>query len=143
MCRESSIRVGDRFGRLTTVKYTKFRYGSNRVWECRCDCGEKVFVPGYALISGNTCSCGCLRKENVAMAKILHQRPDSNNSTGYRGVTVNRRTGRYVARIMLNHHSHYLGSYTRLMDAVKARRRGEEEYHFPVIEAYLESHATA
>ena len=33
------------------------------VWECICDCGNTIFVARSSLKSGNTKSCGCLRKE--------------------------------------------------------------------------------
>lgn len=53
--------TGNRYGRLVVEK----RYGSDRygaVWLCRCDCGQKIAVPGGRLRFGNTKSCGCLRE---------------------------------------------------------------------------------
>lgn len=54
---------GLRFTRLVGVKATKRRSGNNIVWKCRCDCGNIVFVSSTRLRSGNTKSCGCLRKD--------------------------------------------------------------------------------
>ncbi len=34
------------------------------LWECACYCGKSVIVSGKDLKSGNTRSCGCLRREN-------------------------------------------------------------------------------
>ena len=53
MGRRSSICVGDKFGRLTVVKKTKFKYFNSSVYECTCDCGNKVVVSSGALSSGN------------------------------------------------------------------------------------------
>lgn len=45
-----------RFGKLVAIKHL----GSGK-WLCECDCGNTTTVPGSALRSGNTSSCGCLR----------------------------------------------------------------------------------
>lgn len=44
-----------------------------------------------------------------------------------RGVFLNRKTGKYRARLKFRGKLYNLGCYTMLEDAVKARRRGEEE----------------
>ena len=49
-----------KFGRLIPV----CRNPDNlQEWECRCDCGNKVFCSTHSLLSGHTRSCGCLQKE--------------------------------------------------------------------------------
>ena len=51
-----------RFGKLVAIKM----HGSDKgqaLWLCRCDCGNEIVVRGADLRSGNTKSCGCLRKE--------------------------------------------------------------------------------
>lgn len=42
--------------------------GGNRIkmWLCRCDCGEEKIVSGNTLVSGDTQSCGCYRRERTA-----------------------------------------------------------------------------
>jgi hypothetical protein len=61
--------TGQRFGRLTV----KHRGGSARKsdWLCQCDCGNECVVIGENLHSGNTRSCGCLRKEALRTNKDL------------------------------------------------------------------------
>jgi len=51
-----------RFGRLTAIRPTSKRTkkGGNKIWECRCDCGNITFVNTSNLRSGNIKSCGCL-----------------------------------------------------------------------------------
>jgi len=56
--------TGEKFGRLTAIK----RVGSNpknrnAMWLCRCECGTEKIIDGVSLRSGNTKSCGCLKKE--------------------------------------------------------------------------------
>lgn len=55
--------TGQKFGKLTVVRAAdqgqKNRY---KVWECKCDCGNTVFVESRLLVNGTTKSCGCLSK---------------------------------------------------------------------------------
>lgn len=53
---------GKTFGRLTVTGLAQVRQ-SETVWSCRCECGEVLDVRGRSLRSGNTRSCGCLRRE--------------------------------------------------------------------------------
>lgn len=60
--------TGQRFGRLVAVRYD--HTDNNRaVWECRCDCGNTVYVSGKLLRSGHTKSCGCGKVECAKMLK--------------------------------------------------------------------------
>lgn len=58
--------LGVRFGRLTPTKEMPARIyksgKSDRVFECVCDCGNLKVALGLNLRSGNTRSCGCMRK---------------------------------------------------------------------------------
>src|ERR1700730_2926264 len=53
------------FGRLVP-SYPIGRVGKRIYWACLCDCGNTKVVPVYALGSGRTKSCGCLRSETSA-----------------------------------------------------------------------------
>lgn len=57
--------VGQVFGRLTVLEIAGHR-GKNVIWRCRCTCGVIKVVSGDSLRKGNTRSCGCLNKENLA-----------------------------------------------------------------------------
>lgn len=54
--------VGQRFGKLTVVKYHGVSKSSNghALWECKCDCGGVCIADSNSLKSGHTSSCGCL-----------------------------------------------------------------------------------
>ena len=53
--------AGKQFSRLSVIE----RHGSEipAKWFCKCVCGNETIVDGVLLRSGNTRSCGCLRKE--------------------------------------------------------------------------------
>lgn len=57
--------IGDRYGRLIVLKELNKRHGvkKERVFQCLCDCGNKVEVPIGMLRNGNKKSCGCLQRE--------------------------------------------------------------------------------
>lgn len=54
--------IGKRFGRLLVLSFHSYdKYISK--WNCQCDCGNEKIVTRNALTSGNTKSCGCLKKD--------------------------------------------------------------------------------
>lgn len=57
--------VGEKYGRLTVVEFVKLE-NHKTFWKCVCDCGLTVIAKGNSLRTGNTKSCGCLRRENTA-----------------------------------------------------------------------------
>jgi hypothetical protein len=63
--------AGLRFGRLTVLQLSGTRdpTSGRLLWECECDCGTICRVTRGRLTSGNTKSCGCLKKDRCrAMA---------------------------------------------------------------------------
>lgn len=54
---KSSIKPGEKFGRLTAISYKRSK------WFCICDCGQNTEIKSSALKHGNTKSCGCLNIE--------------------------------------------------------------------------------
>lgn len=144
--RQPAVERGKKYGRLRAVSPTNQRLGRLVVWECLCDCGNKVFVRSSSLASGHTTSCGCVKREvgkQKFEAKLTYtndtciqfakgiSKPRSNTSldTGVRGVVL--KDGKYLAHIKFRKKYYYLGRFSRLEDAVEARRRAEikvEEY---------------
>lgn len=107
---------GLRFGRLTAVRPTEKRDNRRSViWECRCDCGNTVFVTRGNLRSGSTQSCGCLHKEvmgniysNILKPQFVmgtkldslresETKLRSDNKTGVKGVYVSE--GYFIASL--------------------------------------------
>lgn len=65
--------TGKKFGRLTVLK----KVGSNErkqvVWLCQCDCGSPpIEVTSASLKSGNTKSCGCIKREMLITRNYRH-----------------------------------------------------------------------
>lgn len=60
-------RTGERYGRLVVLSRAENKVepsGSVRAqWNCACDCGGEITVPGHSLSRGLTRSCGCLMRE--------------------------------------------------------------------------------
>lgn len=60
--------TGQRFGRLTVIKYayTAVYSGAGRAahWRCVCDCGRKTTVARGNLLNGSVVSCGCKQRED-------------------------------------------------------------------------------
>lgn len=54
--------TGSRFGRLSVLEFMGTEAGRTR-WRCLCDCGKEVVVKGIYLTTGDTKSCGCLKRE--------------------------------------------------------------------------------
>lgn len=58
--------IGKNFGRLTVIKDSDKRDNKGGIiWECQCDCGNKVYVSTSNLTrsDGATISCGCAKSK--------------------------------------------------------------------------------
>lgn len=69
---------GMTFGRLEVLERAGTAYTPNftavPLWRCRCECGKEVIVRGMSLRSGNTMSCGCLKRE-ISAYRMTHKNP--------------------------------------------------------------------
>ena len=63
--------TGNRFGKLVAIERIGNRNGQ-ALWLCKCDCGKYTDVPGSALRSGGTKSCGCLHGEKIKETNVTH-----------------------------------------------------------------------
>lgn len=64
--------AGKQFGYLTVIGEKGIPTGKGRKWECRCKCGNVIYVRVADLNSGNTKSCGCYQKDVVSDLKTKH-----------------------------------------------------------------------
>ena len=67
--------TGQRFGRLTVLhpepiptKYGKY------AWRCKCDCGNETTVLATNIKTGDTKSCGCLRRDHAKIDLEQHRK---------------------------------------------------------------------
>ena len=131
--------IGRRFGRLVVIGYDG-RRGRYPYWRCRCDCGRETVVRQANLKSGHTKSCGCMRRQiyrdnmrlvdgtSVVMIEKRLKTSIQSNKSGYNGVYLNRKTGKWTAQITFKGKTYYLGSFANIQEAVEARRKGEKVY---------------
>lgn len=126
--------TGQRFGRLTVVGKTDKTYQNNTVWHCVCDCGNEIDVMGRSLTSGNTKSCGCLNHEpkkippdamDNTRASSLNKTEYSTNTSGIRGVSWNKKRGKWEAYIKFKGRQYKLGLYDDILEAKEAREKAE------------------
>lgn len=67
------VSPGERFGRLTVIAaagLVKRGEWNRSVSLCRCDCGTEIKVMDNSLRTGNTKSCGCLKRETVSHGRV-------------------------------------------------------------------------
>lgn len=131
--------VGKRFGALVVEEYAGKEKGVH-LWRCRCDCGRETVVQQSNLQSGHVKSCGCLQRDipkqnlkivdgtSVTMIRNRMKKPIKTNKSGCSGVYYNEKRKMWNAQITFKGKTYYLGSFTTLADAIKARKRGEEMY---------------
>lgn len=53
--------TGLKFNRVTALKFIGKYLSYSSAWECICECGKTFITAGYALETGHTKSCGCLK----------------------------------------------------------------------------------
>lgn len=149
---------GQKFHRLTAIKPTKNRNSNQSVmWECLCDCGNTTLVPMSSLQNGNTKSCGCFHKETVkdnvekahsyikdnllqegTYLSALKMKISANNTSGVKGVLFYKPSKKWLAYITFKGVYHHLGYFLKKEDAIKARKKAEEELFEPILEKYGE-----
>ena len=144
--------LGMVFGRLTVIRKMEERRNGCVMWECQCACGNIVPVRGASLLQGNTKSCGCYNEELAPKTllphieadrvagtklKLLNNTPPSNNTSGVRGVTHHKKSGRWNASIGFQKKVYHLGSFKEKEDAIKARQAAEDALWKPFIEDIL------
>jgi hypothetical protein len=97
--------VGQKFGRLTVIEDSGKRHKDYEVlWVCICSCGTKKEIRGDHLKSGNTKSCGCLRKEKNV---FLFKHGDAKKIKGLRVVRLYRIWNGMKARCLIKNHPQY------------------------------------
>ena len=73
------------------------------------------------------------RKSNLRKASKtennINIKRKTNNTTGYTGVTLNKNSGKYIARISKNGKRIYLGTFDTFEEAVQARHEAELSIH--------------
>ena len=71
--------IGQKFGRLTVIRFIGRSKNRHRLWECLCDCGGMQIVRGDCLKREESQSCGCLKEMTDGVRAKTHgrSRPES------------------------------------------------------------------
>ena len=64
--------TGLKFNRITVLKFVGKHKSYTSAWECICECGKVFIIAGYALTTGHTKSCGCLRFDYNSIVGNYH-----------------------------------------------------------------------
>lgn len=76
--------TGMKFGRLTVLKEVEKEGSGDYKWLCQCDCGNVVVKSGNSMKSGNTKSCGCIKRELLAKRNRENRKWDIKNDRIHR-----------------------------------------------------------
>lgn len=150
------ISKGTKFGRLTVL-----RNATRRGYViCQCDCGNIKEIRSSSITKAYqpTRSCGCIQREvaknignktmlnnskqqietniqhNTNFQIIENPAPPKNNRSGQKGVWWDEQRGTWESYINVHGKRIHLGRYPYYDDAVKARKRAEDEYFAPLID---------
>jgi hypothetical protein len=64
--------IGKTFERLTVIKSVGQDKHGKTLWLCNCTCGNTAIVQTSYLTTGNTKSCGCLKKDRLLERSTIH-----------------------------------------------------------------------
>ena len=142
--------VGTRINHLVIVDTVRCS-GQRIFYRCRCDCGrEKMLTPRQ--LTRKPWSCGCKEcghkpgvRESYVDGTSLNaikksRKPNSNNTSGCRGVTWSKEKGKWLAQLCFRGRCIHLGCFKDKAKAIEAREAGERKYFYPEIRksAYAE-----
>lgn len=124
-----------RFGKLTVLEPAESKNGRSQ-WLCKCDCGNEITLPASYLTTGDTQSCGCVKKEAESVnlrekydrESLRHAKLREDNKSGVKGVSWDKHNNYWRVFIGVNGKQIRIGSYKELKDAISARKHAEEKY---------------
>lgn len=126
------IKINDKVGSLNGCKYLqvcinkKYYLVDRIIW-----LHQKNYIPTTLThINKNKLDN---RIENLKEVKRSTNNPNrainSNNSSGYRGISYHKQTNKWRVVISINKKKIYLGGFVDINDAITAREKAEEFYH--------------
>ena len=156
-CKKSPDLTGKVFGRLTVIGRSEKRNPRGKrttpMWECRCECGNITYKATDTLTNPDESMCqecqGIYAAETARksagfiggtqITKLRNMEPTAANSSGCRGVYLEKKTGKWRARLKFKGKIMNFGSYAKFEDAVAARKAAEEEYFGAFLEEIAHS----
>jgi hypothetical protein len=74
----------------------------------------------------------CNLRIATAQMNAINQGCSSRNTSGVKGVYLNKRTQKWVASIAINKKTIHLGTFETIENAIRARKEAENKYHKPL-----------
>lgn len=145
-CKKSPDLTGKVFGKLTVLGRSDKRNPRGKrttpMWECRCECGAITYKATDTLTNPDMSMCNeCAGKYAADIArqsagfvggtqitKIADMKPTAANTSGARGVYLEKRSNKWRARLTFKGKIMSFGSFARFEDAVFARKEAEKIY---------------
>ena len=146
-CKKSPDLTGKTFGKLEVLgRYDKRNPRGKRttpMWECRCECGKITYKATDMLTNSNKSmcpECACKYVTDIArlsagfvdgtqITKIIDMKPTAANTSGVRGVYLEKRSGKWRARLRFKGKIINLGTFEQFEEAVSARKQAEKLYY--------------
>jgi hypothetical protein len=150
-------RVGERHFAFVVLKYAGPK-GNKEIWLCKCDCGNHFFASSGDIENETVKDCGCGFGNEIRKPYKNHLCPsfykyevggtnltilDSNklnnrNKSGARGVYLDSKTGKWVAKLVFRGIAHREVCATK-KDAIAKRGKMEKEYFAPILTEHKKS----
>ncbi len=125
----TKVEVGMVFSRLTVVSQFKHY----KKWNCTCECGAITTVPECHLVSGNTKSCGCLKRDVTINRNTSHgmsHLPEYENWKGMIKRCFNPANKSYVnyAERGISVHEDFVKSFTTWLNEIGPCPKDEQRW---------------
>lgn len=148
---------GHTYGYLKAVRCTGEKENGSYLWEFECTCGNHIVRRIGLVTGGKIVSCGCHKARNLTtkslpekfgqffgtnVSRITSKKPQSNTSSGHRGVSLHHQEGRndtWIAYIYFQGTRFYLGSFSDKQDAIKARESAEKHIFGDFLNWYIQA----
>jgi|GEM_PF-659860 len=108
--------TGQKFGRLTTLRWEKV--GRRTYWHCKCDCGKEVRIIKEGLTRRPHVSCGCYQREKTALTV-----------TGF--ITQDKNSRKWLVRVWAHKKTWRIGLFADMEEAQEIKRLAEEKLKLP------------
>lgn len=132
--------IGYETGLLKVISYAG-KKGSKSLWLCECKCGNECTHTTAELRVHKPQSCGCIQREiakglaplagkkrtfkNGSCANSFDSKKSAANTSGIKGVSYYKKTGKWRAQIRYAGKSYHLGLYEDINDAAEVRKEAE------------------
>ena len=160
-CAKENDLTGEKIGKLTVIGRSEKRTARGKrttpAWECRCECGNTVYLATDSLTENGMRMCSRCRelyateraRQNAGfvggtqLSRIKNMNAPSTNTSGVRGVYFDKRSNKWRARLKYKGKLMSFGTFDKFEDAAQARKKAEEEYFGSALDEYKAEKNTA